>query len=491
MSLNLPDRPNLEHLKKQAKTLLRDLRAGDAEAVQRFRRLMPHAGPDPSLHDAQSAIARDYGFTSWSELRSVVQARGADATDAERQLFETLFAARDEQIRALLSAYPDLPGRSFYAALVALDAERVLAELTPTLAREKAGPLGYGAPAYAIFSPLARRPERHADVRTIVGALLNEGADADERVETSTWPHNPLSLLFGATGYANHPELAEMLLDAGADPNDGESLYHSTERRDLRSLRLLLARGTRIAGTNALNRMLDSHDLAGVRLLIEAGADPNEFQSLHHAAWNGCSPDIVDVLLAAGADPELRDGNGLTAGQLAYRLGRSILSRPDRPTPEERLVAACAAGDLVAVDAALADGARPDPSDGRYFVRAAWEGRLPAVKAFLRAGFPIDSRGENGGTPLHASAFCGRLEVVQALIAAGAPLELRDEAFDAPPIQWAMYGSGYYEWIPADADHPGVVRALLEAGCAPPDGIWGGDEVVALLEEWYPNGLTS
>ena len=50
----LPDRPNLRHLKDQAKDLLR-------------------AGGAASLADAQFQIARLYGFASWPKLKAHVE----------------------------------------------------------------------------------------------------------------------------------------------------------------------------------------------------------------------------------------------------------------------------------------------------------------------------------------------------------------------------------------------------------------------------------
>jgi hypothetical protein len=79
----LPDRPNLEQLKKQAKTLLHAAQAHDAAALRRFA-VLPAlaqksdaelAAVDLALHDAQSVIAREHGFASWSALREEVEAR--------------------------------------------------------------------------------------------------------------------------------------------------------------------------------------------------------------------------------------------------------------------------------------------------------------------------------------------------------------------------------------------------------------------------------
>jgi hypothetical protein len=76
LSANLPPRPSLEQLRKQAKDLLRSSQKGDAAAVERIRRHKPEA-TEPSLADAQFALARDYGFESWPRLLRHVEAESA------------------------------------------------------------------------------------------------------------------------------------------------------------------------------------------------------------------------------------------------------------------------------------------------------------------------------------------------------------------------------------------------------------------------------
>jgi hypothetical protein len=70
---SLPDRPNLEHLRGQAKTLHRAAAAGDADALARI-----HAVSDRvALTFAQRAIAQEYGFSSWEQLKAEVERRTA------------------------------------------------------------------------------------------------------------------------------------------------------------------------------------------------------------------------------------------------------------------------------------------------------------------------------------------------------------------------------------------------------------------------------
>ena len=83
MPRQLPDRPNLEQLKKQAKSLLHAAQAREADALHRFAALPALSSKsieqigalDLALHDAQSVIAREHGFPSWTALREEVDAR--------------------------------------------------------------------------------------------------------------------------------------------------------------------------------------------------------------------------------------------------------------------------------------------------------------------------------------------------------------------------------------------------------------------------------
>src|SRR5690349_24274519 len=80
------DRLNLDHLKKQAKELIRLYRSRDPAAMARFRDALPAAAgrsdEDISsaqlrLHDAQSCIAREHGFASWPDLKLYVEVQAA------------------------------------------------------------------------------------------------------------------------------------------------------------------------------------------------------------------------------------------------------------------------------------------------------------------------------------------------------------------------------------------------------------------------------
>ena len=90
MAKKLPPRPNLDHLRRQAKTLMSAIQTGDADAVAVMREHLPAAKGMTAeqvlnagfrLADAQSAVARKTGFASWPQLaRHVEQLRALEGT---------------------------------------------------------------------------------------------------------------------------------------------------------------------------------------------------------------------------------------------------------------------------------------------------------------------------------------------------------------------------------------------------------------------------
>jgi hypothetical protein len=71
----LPVRPDLDQLRRQARELHRAALAGDVGALRRLRQVSGTVG----LSAAQLAIAREYGFASWPQLKAEVERRRAQA----------------------------------------------------------------------------------------------------------------------------------------------------------------------------------------------------------------------------------------------------------------------------------------------------------------------------------------------------------------------------------------------------------------------------
>lgn len=87
MTRILPPHPNLDHLKNEAKALLKSHKAGELAAYKTLRLL--HRFRDSSdeqilaanlaLHETQFALAMDYGFKNWEDLREHVLSLEPDA----------------------------------------------------------------------------------------------------------------------------------------------------------------------------------------------------------------------------------------------------------------------------------------------------------------------------------------------------------------------------------------------------------------------------
>src|SRR5258708_7219454 len=160
MSLELPVKPNLEHLKEQAKDLLRKRRQGDAA----FK-----------LADAQHLIAREYGFASWPKLKEHVESLALD------------------------------PARKFSAAVCASDADKTarMLESHPELKAHINEPMAkYGSGMPPLLAAVQRTDRKTIDV------LLRAGADINAR---SHWWAGGIGVLDECL-----PDLAAFLIERGA-----------------------------------------------------------------------------------------------------------------------------------------------------------------------------------------------------------------------------------------------------------------------------------
>jgi hypothetical protein len=108
MSRQLPANPNLEHLKNQAKELLRNFQQGAADAKERFASLSAsYAGAGPKLADALHVVAREYGFTSWPKLKEYVESLTRILSPAE-SLSAAIRASDADKTARMLENHPEL-----------------------------------------------------------------------------------------------------------------------------------------------------------------------------------------------------------------------------------------------------------------------------------------------------------------------------------------------------------------------------------------------
>ena len=493
----LPDSPDLDQLRKQAKDLLRAARAGDPTASTRFRILpsLAHAGDDElvrapiALHDAQSVIAREHGFPSWNALRERVEELTLGIDDAVREFVEAATDGRAARAERLLALHPRIAGASFHAALVLGDAATVESHLArrPDLARAAGGPRDWEPIHYLCYDSLGRSPAADANgLVAIARRLLELGADANTRFP---WLHHGVHrpVLWGATRVTQLLPLAEALLESGADPNDGVTLPMAASAGDVATLDLLHAHGGSpnqpwaTDGSATLYAILHwSRTVDGVHWLLDHGADadpvfaPTGETPLHVAAqqWDVA---LVESLVQRGADVSRRRADGRTPYAVAMLAGNREVAdwllahgATDDLLPVDRLVAACGRGDRASAEAMLA--ARPtlrdEIADAHYATlhRAAEQGDVAVLELLLDCGFdPNHGDAEIGKTALHSAAMAGQPDAVRVLLARGASTDVRDREFNGQPLVWAAEGSRSHGGGRA-RDYAEVGRLLLRAG---------------------------
>ena len=485
---------NLEYYRKQAKALLKASKSGDANAIQRLNRALPKQPVAPALHDAQLTIAREQGFPSWTRFKSFIVESNLDFQELIAAFID---AATSDFQRAeeILRTHPKIAEAGFYVALVLGDyrqVDRVLTA-TPSLANVKSGPQNCEPLVYVCFSRYANgRSNRAPQIAETARILLRHGADPNTSFLPEDLPNNPLSCLYAATGLNNNAELGLALLQAGANPNDGESLYHSTEHRDLACMKLLLRYGAEPNRANALKHILDREDREGVQLLLDAGADPNRTNergdtALHWAVWRGRSADIITTLLDRGTDLNAKRDDGRTAYALAILSGQKEIaallklrgSNTDLSALDQFVEASTNGGQPVTAPS----GISASPEYAQLVPHLAAVHNTAAVRALLLGGLPIDARGEHGGTALHWACWKGYADLVKLLIDHNASLDITDHSFHAPPSGWLHHGT--QNCGEPGGDYAEVARLLVAAG-APMEGCntpTGNAEVDAVLRQ--------
>jgi ankyrin repeat protein len=490
-------RLNLEYYRKAAKSLLKAANSGDADALERIARHSPKPSRPPRLHQAQLTIAREQGFASWPRFKAFLV---ESSLDFQGLVADFVNAALGDARRAeeMLARHPKIGGAGLFAALVLGDVQRVERALdeSPQIATAKGGPRGWEPLLYVCFSRFANGSSNRArDLTETAQLLLSRGADPNASYTDERWPDSPRSCLYASTGLNNNPALARALLDTGARPDDSESLYHSTEHADLACLRLLLGYGA--LPRPGLNHMLDYENIDGVRLLLAAGADPNEINqrgetALHWAVWRGRSTEIVAELLDAGINMDVRRKDSRTAYALAVRSGQTetatLLASSGANTDLsvfDRFLGACAAADPPDLSRLLADSTEiPLPVEyERLLPEFAASHCTPAVRALLAVGVPVDTPGDYGGTALHWACWKGYADLVKMLLDHGAPLTVEDQVFGSTPAGW--FSHGLRNSLERDGDYPRVARLLLAAGAtiATNDMPTGDPTVDAVLRE--------
>lgn len=471
MSRPLPEKPNLQHLKKQAKELLRSRQQG-------------------KLADAQHALANEYGFDTWAKMKAHVQSLGLSPAEALKMAVCDNDAAR---VREVLKQYPDLRAR--------------IDDPLPD----------YGFGQHALFAAVQRSDHATIDV------LLRAGANIQKRTE---WWAGGFGLLDECD-----PSMVEFLTERGAaiDVHSASRLGMMPKLRELVSAdpKIVYARG---GGGQTPLHFASTVEVA--EFLLESGAEidvrdvdhestpvqhmlrvehsrhyPKDRQDVaRYLISRGCHTDILMAAALGDMDLVRRHLDGdpacirmkvseewfpkqnpqaggtiyiwtLGANRSAHTVAREfghedVFQLLIERTPENlKLALACELGDETVFHEFLLkypDAAKTlSEAEKRKLPDAAQSNNTPAVQLMLQAGWPVDAQGEMGATALHWAAFNGNAEMTRAILQFHPELELKSREYEGTALGWAIFASGN-GWRRDTGDYVGTVRALLEAGAISP-----------------------
>lgn len=532
----LPDQPNLDQYKKQAKELLRSYQNAMPAALERIARHHPRLLNQPiesarsaafRLADAQLVLAREHGFESWPKFANHIETLRltravAALNDPVAAFINAAAVPLDahnsgtlDEAEAILARYPHVATANIHTAALLADEATVRAQLArdPASATAKGGPRGWDPLSHLCFSRYLRLDQTRSEafVRT-ARALLDAGVSANTGwIEMIDYPNpHPLleAVIYGAAAIAQHADLTRLLLERGADPNDGETSYHVIETRDNTVLTILLESGKFSAAnlSAALLRKCDVHHLEGVQLLLEHGADPNAItmwghSALHQSLRRDNTIEIIECLLDYGADPTLPNREGNSAIDIAAHRGRggvlNLFEHRGAAIPSTgavALLAACARDQRETIRSLVT--AEPElvaqiiAHGGTLLAQFAGVGNAAGVRNLLDLGVSPSALYHEGdgyfaiakeSTALHVAAWRAWPEAVKELIARGTPVEALDGQ-GRTALQLAVKACVDSYWT--ERRSPDSVRMLLDAG-ASVIGIelpTGYDEIDSLLQ---------
>ncbi len=473
MSRELPDRPRLEYLRKQAKELLRNM-------------------PQGKLADAQHTLANEYGFPTWAKLKSHVVMLGLTPAEA----LKVAVCDNDTQrVRELLESHRELRAK--------------IDEPLPN----------YGGGQHALFAAVQRSDRATIDV------LLHAGADIRKR--TDWWAGG-----FGVLDDCD-PSLVNFLVERGAMID----VHSAARLGMMPKLKELVAADPDVVHARGGDGQTPLHFASNVevaRFLLENGADMNALDVDHESTpaqymlrveqkrhYPGDRQDVARCLVSRGCKTDLlmaaalgdlnlvrhhldndqdcirmsvsdewfpkQDqraegtiyiwtlGANRTAHAVARDFGHEhVFQLLMERTPQDlKVTLACELGDEAVFQEFLAknlDVAKTlSEADQQKLPNAAQSNNTKAICLMLGAGWPVNTAGEMGATSLHWAGFNGNAEMTREILRFHPELELKSREYSGTALSWAVYGSGN-SWHRETGDFVGTVRALLEAGATvPPD----------------------
>lgn len=522
----MSDSLNFERLRKEAKTLLAQCRAGDRTAIDRMRAQLPRlAAVDNQQIAAQiklagvhHALAREQSYRSWADLKR-----------HDDPVARFLAAIRSGGLKAAQDAvkrYPNLADLNVHSACALGDADAVRNHLEVRPGLVNAEQSGWAPLLYACASPFHGLSLRHAfGIHECAALLLDRGADPDAfsltdpsdqnsripALARAAMTNNRLVLLLlvqrGATEvpgvvqalkrtFADQPAnpLRHALHNLQSEPGYREELARRMApfiRKRFPDAPLPQAGPFSFMAKMSIKEFMELEGDQGTardggvilwKLALERGLDPNlpsgpnGETTLHRLAMvKGDTREVAELFLAHGADPNVAAADGRTPYSIAVRSGNQTVAdlllahgaNANVVTPADELIGACRRADAEKARAILRE--HPgildtiEAESHELLISAAKNNDLGVVRLMAELGFDLAAAGEGGATALHVAAWHGYVEMARLLVEFHAPVNIRDSIYRTSPLGWAAHGSKNNPYADDD-NYCALVDEIISAG---------------------------
>ncbi len=463
-------------IEREALNLIQAYRSGLAAAVADVRRYGSSLDPSSfDLDDARDVLAKSYGFPGWAQVERYfqtvedlsrnpnVEPTAQERRGAEERADDFLRLAcltqgtqdhplRWARARTMLDARPELSRASIYTAAAAGDVSAVgtFLKASPELAKTPGGPHDWEPLLYVAFSRLDPGTPGHSVVEA-ARLLLAHDADPNAGYLWAGFPcpYTVLTGVFGEgeNGPARCPphrdcyELAGVLIDAGADPNDAQTLYNRMFSRDDEHLRFLFAHGLGKEGNRPWHRLLGEQS----RGWVASPVDMLAYQLQWAARWNYL--ERVRLLVENGADvnrPSHRPDARSPYGEAVYHGNEAIAeylaargAEMFPPGELDRFAGACISGDGDRARALLAHDPFLIENLGKrahaLMENATGSDNRDAVRQMAELGFDLNACG------MHNAARYGHLDMIKLLVELGADTSLKDSDHEISALGYASH----------------------------------------------------
>ena len=423
-------------------------------ALARIRRCFG-AAIDASidLRTAKDCVANERGYDDWEFMRRHMAEPPSDSVEAARWLVRHICEDDVEHVDLDGLGTDEIAAEFVAVRLAMLDSTMSIGQLVKEGVGNPLPPFDVPALVYVCCSKYgATNATFRALRRDWADQLLKNDADPNVGIAERDSIRGFRTCLGGAIGFARDVDLAKQLLNAGADINDGPTLYEGSAMweavrlRDYDALNVLIdADPPEWHLCHALTHCMQFHDERIVEKLLVSGADPNWNQTvfgmrgnaLHEAVQCEAPISTIELLLDHGAKLDATDNGERTPLAIAVALGREDIvtalvergAERSEASGIERFVGACfrvSKSEVEEIKTEIGIERVEAYHDLLWLHEVIVRGSHETLNLLLSVDFEPDTIDYQGESALHRAVLAGDEHALEMLLDLGASASVQN-----------------------------------------------------------------